>query len=87
MRRREFIAIVAGAVWPFAARARQSGAVAKIGFLYPGPETVAKSRSTSLLAGLASEALREPDQVAVLVRATGGDATQITPLLNELLAS
>ena len=88
MRRREFIAIIGGAaaVLPFPARARQPGAVAKIGFLFPGPETMAKPRSVQLLAGLASEGLREPDQIALLIRATGGDAAQIAPLLNELLA-
>jgi putative tryptophan/tyrosine transport system substrate-binding protein len=76
MRRREFIAIIGGAaaVLPFPAQARQPGAVAKIGFLFPGPETMAKPRSVQLLAGLASEGLREPDQIALLIRATGGDA-------------
>jgi hypothetical protein len=88
MRRREFIAIIAGAaVWPFPARARQRGVIAKIGFLFPGPETMAKPRSVQLLAGLASEGLREPDQIALLIRATGGDAALIAPVLNELSAT
>jgi putative tryptophan/tyrosine transport system substrate-binding protein len=88
MKRREFIATIGGAaVWPLAARARQPGAVSKIGFLFPGPETVAKSRSVPLLVGLASEGLREPDQIALVVRATNGDSAQIAPLLSELLAS
>src|SRR5579863_250277 len=88
MRRRQFLGFVgAGAALPFASRAQQSGSLYKIGFLYPGPVAVAKLRSVPLLAGLASEGLREPDQITLLTRATGGDATQITPLLNELLAS
>ncbi|WP_050426602.1 ABC transporter substrate-binding protein [Bradyrhizobium tropiciagri] len=88
MRRRQFLGFVgAGAMTPFAAQAQQSGLVAKIGFLYPGPAAVAKLRSVPLLEGLASGGLREPDQITLLTRATGGDAGQITPLLNELLAS
>jgi putative ABC transport system substrate-binding protein len=88
MRRREFIRLIgAGAAVPFASRAQQPSSPAKIGVLYPGPEAVAKLRSVPLLAGLASEGLREPDQITLLIRATGGDAGQIDPLLNELLAS
>jgi putative ABC transport system substrate-binding protein len=88
MRRRQFIGLIgAGATLPFASRAQQFGPVAKVGYLYPGPEAVAKLRIIPLRAGLASEGLREPDQITLLTRATGGDVQQITPLLNELLAS
>ena len=88
LKRREFIALIGGgAAWPLAARAQQARAVAKIGILYPGPEAIAKLRSVPLLAGLASQGLREPDQVTLLIRATGGDSARIVPLLNELLAS
>ena len=59
----------------------------RIGILYPGPEAMAKLRNVPLLAGLASQGLREPDQITLVTRATGGDAARITPLLNELLAS
>jgi putative tryptophan/tyrosine transport system substrate-binding protein len=61
--------------------------IVPIGFLYPGPEAVAKSRSVLLLAGLASEGLHELDQITLLIRASGGDEAQVGPLLNELLAS
>jgi putative tryptophan/tyrosine transport system substrate-binding protein len=88
MRRRQFVGLIgAGATLPFALRAQQPGSHAKIGVLYPGPEAVAKLRGLPLLAGLASEGLREPDQITLLTRATGGDAGQIVPLLNELFAS
>ena len=71
MRRREFIAIIGGgAVWPLATRAQELRAVGKIGFLFPGPEALAKSRSVPFLAGLASEGLHEPDQITLLIRAT-----------------
>ena len=87
MRRREFVAIIGGgAVWPLATRAQELRAVGKIGFLFPGPEALAKSRSVPFLAGLASEGLHEPDQITLLIRATGGDVAQIAPLLNDLLA-
>jgi putative tryptophan/tyrosine transport system substrate-binding protein len=69
-----------------AARAQQRGKIAKIGFLYPGPEAVAKARSALLLAGLASEGLREPGEIALLICASV-DVAQIGPLLNELLAN
>src|ERR1700726_672949 len=89
MRRRDFIALLGSvaAAWPLAARAQQPKTVAKIGVLYPGPELVAKSRSVPLLAGLASEGLREPDDITLITRATGGEMTQVPSLLDELLAS
>jgi len=88
MRRREFITLLGGAisVWPFAAHAQKSKAVPKVGFLFPGPEEVAKSRRVPLLDGLRSEGFREPDQVTLVTRATNGDLTRISPLLNELIA-
>jgi putative ABC transport system substrate-binding protein len=47
---------------------------------------VAKSRRVPLLDGLRSEGFREPDQVTLVTRATNGDLTRISPLLNELIA-
>jgi putative ABC transport system substrate-binding protein len=89
MRRREFITLAGGAVaaWPLAARAQQPKSGAKIGFLYPGREPVAKLRSVPLLAGLASEGLREPKDFALITRATGGDMAKVPSLLDELLAN
>ena len=46
---------------------------ARSGFFFPGPEALAKSRSVPFLAGLAGEGLHEPDQITLLIRATGGD--------------
>lgn len=89
MKRREFITFVAmtAASWSFAARAQQPKTVAKIGFVYPGPEPVAKLRSVPLLAGLASLGLYEPENFVLITRATDGDMAKVPSLLDELLAS
>src|SRR5580704_14095271 len=87
MRRRDFITLLGGvASWPLAARAQQPKTVAKVGFVYPGPEPVAKLRSVPLLAGLASQGLREREDFALITRATGGDMAKVPSLLDELLA-
>ena len=89
MRRREFITNLGAVVsaWPFAAHAEVSkGKTSKVGFLFPGPEQLAKSRQGLLLDGLRSEGLREPEQVTLLTRATNGELAKIEPLLNELIA-
>jgi hypothetical protein len=53
-----------------ARRARGTGRqLVKIGFLYPGPEAVAQSRSALLLEGLRSEGI-DPQSVALIVRGT-----------------
>jgi ABC-type uncharacterized transport system substrate-binding protein len=89
MRRREFIALLgsSGITWPLVARAQQAKIVAKIGFVYPGPEQVAKTRSVPFLAGLASEGLREPENFVLIIRTTGGDMAKVPSVLDELLAS
>jgi hypothetical protein len=71
MRRRDFIAGIAGSAvaWPLAARGAPVGKPVKIGFLYPGPEAVAQSRSALLLEGLRSEGI-DPQSVALIVRGT-----------------
>ena len=44
-------------------------------------------RSVPFLAGLASEGLREPKDIALTTRATGGDLAKVPSLLDALLAS
>jgi putative ABC transport system substrate-binding protein len=85
MRRRDFIKGIAGSTiaWPHAAHA---GKLVKIGFLYPGPEAVAQSRSALLLDGLRSEGI-DPQSVTLIVRGTDGDTARISPLLDELIAA
>jgi putative tryptophan/tyrosine transport system substrate-binding protein len=89
MRRRKFITMLGGAAmaWPLAARAQQASGIPKVGFLYPGPEAYAKMRCALMLEGLRTQGFREPEQVVVLVRATGGDPARSALLLAELVAS
>jgi putative tryptophan/tyrosine transport system substrate-binding protein len=89
MRRREFITQIGATItaWPLSTRAEALKAkTSKVGFLFPGPEQVAKSRQALLLDGLLSEGFREADQVTLLTRATNGDSAKIEPLLKELIA-
>ena len=89
MRRREFITLIGGAAgaFPIVALAQQANSIPKVGFLYPGPEAIAKMRSAFVLDGLRAEGFREPDQVQLVVRAAGGDPARLAPLLAELIAS
>jgi putative tryptophan/tyrosine transport system substrate-binding protein len=88
MKRRDFLSLIGGAAvaWPAAARAQQANKVPKVGFLYPGPEAMAATRSAFLLDGLRSEGFHAPDQVMLVSRAAGGDPARLAPLLNELVA-
>jgi putative tryptophan/tyrosine transport system substrate-binding protein len=88
VRRREFISLLGSvATWPFAARAQAKSSIPKVGFLYPGPEAYAKARSAIMLEGLRSQGFHDPEQVTVVVRATGGDPARLTPIFAELVAS
>ena len=86
MRRREFITLLGGAAaWPLAARAQQSAQRARIGILYPGLASALPSRIAVLRDGLQAVGYREPDNVELVVRSTGGDPTRTIPLAMELV--
>jgi putative tryptophan/tyrosine transport system substrate-binding protein len=86
MRRREFIALIgAAAAWPIAARAQQSGKIPKIGFLFPGTETVGPLRIAAFVEGLQAVGYRVPDQVELVARVTGGDPSRVAPMASELV--
>ena len=87
MRRREFIGLMgAAATWPLAASAQQAGSLPKIGFLFPGPESMAAARSVPMMEGLRSAGIDAPSQATLVTRATGGDPARVAPLLDELVA-
>jgi len=87
VRRREFITLLGGAAaaWPLGARAQQSAQRAKIGILYPGLASALPSRIAVLRDGLQAVGYREPDNVELVVRSTGGDPTRTIPLAMELV--
>jgi putative tryptophan/tyrosine transport system substrate-binding protein len=87
MKRRSFITLLGGAAagWPLAARAQQSVQRAKIGVLYPGLASALPSRIAMLRDGLQAVGYREPDNVELVVRSTGGDPTRTIPLAMELV--
>ncbi|MGV7217299.1 ABC transporter substrate-binding protein [Bradyrhizobium sp. UFLA05-112] len=87
MRRRDFVFGTVGAlVSPAFVAAEARSPVRKVGFLFPGPEDLLKSRRVWLLEGLGSEGFHEPDQIVLVTRASGADEASIVPLLKELIS-
>jgi putative ABC transport system substrate-binding protein len=87
MKRREFMSLFGGAAaaWPLAARAQQPGKVPKVGFLFPGTETVGPLRIAEFLEGLQAVGYRVPDQVELVARVAGGDPSRVAPMASELV--
>src|SRR5262245_3992893 len=87
MRRREFIILLGcvAAWWPIPARAQQSGRVSRIGFLFPGTEAIAPIRIAAFREGLRAAGYREPEQIELIIRVTGGDPTRVAPMARELI--
>jgi putative tryptophan/tyrosine transport system substrate-binding protein len=87
MRRREVIAVIAGAAaaWPLGARAQQPGKVRKIGFLYPGPVAASHARIDAILVGLREGGYRESRQVELVSRIADGDSAKLSTLAAELI--
>jgi ABC-type uncharacterized transport system substrate-binding protein len=84
--RREFITLLGGAAtWPLAARAQQSGQLAKVGVLYPGLASTLPSRIAAFREGLQTVGYREPDNVALILRSSDGDSTRIPSLAMDLV--
>jgi ABC-type uncharacterized transport system substrate-binding protein len=87
MKRREFITLLGGAAvaWPLALRAEQPTQPARIGVLYPGLSSTLPSRIAAFRDGLQAVGYREPDNVQLVLRSTGGDPARIVPLAMELV--
>src|SRR6516225_9069247 len=86
MRRREFISLIGStaATWPLAARAQQPK-IPKVGFLYPGPSTVATTRIDAFLGGLRTAGYRVPEEAEFISRFADGDPMRLAPMAIELI--
>ena len=85
MRRRAFITLIgSAAAWPLGARAQQPK-IPKLGFLYPGPSTVATTRIDAFLGGLRAAGYRVPEEVEFISRFANGDPTRLAPMAIELV--
>jgi putative ABC transport system substrate-binding protein len=85
MKRREFITLMGcAAAWPLTARAQQPK-IPKLGFLYPGPSTVATTRIDAFLGGLRAAGYRVPEEVEFISRFANGDPTRLAPMAIELV--
>ena len=86
IQRRKFLATLLGgaAAWPLAARAQQPK-IPKLGFLYPGPSTVATTRIDAFLGGLRAAGYRVPEEVEFISRFANGDPTRLAPMAIELV--
>jgi putative ABC transport system substrate-binding protein len=87
MRRRDFINLIAcsAAAWPLEVRAQQAGQLRQVGFLYPGPKSVAPSRVASFLSGLEAGGVSR-DKITIVQRLTDGDPTLLEPMAAELVS-
>ena len=89
MRRRDFIAAVAGAIaWPLAARAQQDGRILRIGVMMqiPGNDPESQARIESLLRGLEQFGWSTGRNLRVEYRGTA-DVTRIQLQAAELIAT
>ena len=68
-----------------AALSQRSARMRQVGFLYPGPQTVAPTRVASFMSGLQSGGL-PAEQVTIVLRVTGGDAALLGPMAADLVA-
>ena len=86
MRRREFISLLGGVTaWPIVAHGQQTTKIRTVGFLYPGAAAAAPPRIAAFLAGLRAGGFREPEDVELIAKVTGGDAALLDPLVADLV--
>ena len=87
MRRREFISLLGSAAIALPLSRTDAAGVPTVGFIYPGPDAIAKERATHVMEGLRSEGFSAPDRLTLVIRAMGGDPARLQPLLSEIVAS
>ena len=85
MRRRAFLAIVAGAAaWPVAALAQKTS-LPVIGFLHSGSRAETAQRMAAFLKGLGAAGFVEGENVAIEYRWADGDADRLESLASDLV--
>jgi putative tryptophan/tyrosine transport system substrate-binding protein len=85
MQRREFLRLLGGiAALPITAHGQQANKIRSVGFLYPGTATAAPPRIAAFLAGLRAGGFREPEDVELVAKITGGDAALLDPMAADL---
>lgn len=86
MKRREFIVLLGGVIaWPLVAQGQQTSKIRTVGFLYPGTAAAAPSRIAAFLAGLRAGGFREPEDVEIVAKASGGDAALLDAMTADLV--
>lgn len=86
MRRREFIGLLGGmAAWPIVAHGQQTTKIRTVGFLYPGTAAAAPPRIAAFLAGIRAGGFREPEDVEIVAKVSGGDAALLDPMAADLV--
>ena len=91
MRRRDFVTLIGGAAaaWPLAARAEQTGAVWRIGFLTPRslPSPPAHDTfSDAFIDGMSGLGYNEGKNLVIEWRYANGDYAQLAGFANELVS-
>jgi putative tryptophan/tyrosine transport system substrate-binding protein len=87
MRRRDFIAGIAGAAaaWPLPARAQQAADMAKIGFLWPGSSPPGSPRLESLRRALRQQGYVDGRNIVIELRYAEKGPQQLPDLAAELV--
>ena len=85
MMRREFIALVAVAAWPLAARGQRGGKIYRIGILEPLPATRNAANLDALRNGLRNLGYVEGQNLVIEYRSADGRAEQFPDLASELV--
>ena len=86
MKRREFIALVGGAVaaWPVAARAQQAGGSRKVGVLHPGQAAAVNARITAIHEGL-NDSSGQRSGAELVIRLADGELSRLSALAADLV--
>src|SRR5262245_61586903 len=86
MRRREFIALVGGALaWPLTARAQQAGKVSRIGMLDTAPRELNTPNLIAFQNGLRQFGFVEPENLVIEYRSSDGQYERLPDVVSELL--